>query len=218
MRYVAVFFFALSISSPATAGMITVLNPGFEDLVLPGPGGAGNYALNNIPSWDVTGQTATFKPGAVQFPGGVPEGVNVAAAGNSIDGGVISQTLAATLETNTTYTLMVDVGQRLDFPLSSHAIELIAGGVTLASDSSLSPAAGTFLTDTIIYNSGSNPAQLGQSLMIRLSASVGGQADFDNVRLDASPTAVPEPMSLSMLSIGALGLLLYRWRRRAAGA
>ena len=64
MRYVAVFFFALSISSPATAGMITVVNPGFEDLVLPGPGGAGNYALNNIPSWDVTGQTATFKPGA----------------------------------------------------------------------------------------------------------------------------------------------------------
>ena len=65
------------------------------------------------------------------------------------------------LEANTTYTLMVDVGKRLDFPLSSYSAELLAGGVTLATSSSLNPAAGTFLTDTIFFESGPNPAQLG---------------------------------------------------------
>jgi hypothetical protein len=86
--------------------MINVSNPGFEDLVLSGPGGAGNFVLDNIPSWVITSvpsQTATFKPGPGQFPGGVPEGVNVAAVGNTTVG-IISQTLSATLAANTTYT------------------------------------------------------------------------------------------------------------------
>jgi hypothetical protein len=165
MRYVAafLFFFALSIGSPARAELITVANHGFEDFVLPGPGGPGNYVLNDIPSWVVSGETATFKPGAGQFPGGVPEGFNVAAVGSGVSSGAISQILTATLQANTTYTLTVDVGHRSDVALSPYNIELIAGGVTLASDSSLSPSRGIFLTDTINYNSGSNPTQLGSS-------------------------------------------------------
>lgn len=216
MRYVAIAFIALSFTSSATAGTITVLNPGFEDLVLPGPGDATNYVLYNVPSWDVMGQTGTFKPGAAQFPGGVPEGVNVGAAGNSLGDGVISQVLTATLQADTTYTLMVDVGQRLDFPLVSYTVELIANGVTLVSDSSLNPTPGTFLTDTIIYNSGSNPAQLGQNLLIQLSAGGFGQADFDNVRLDATPTApigVPEPATFALMSVGLAGMCFGKCRK-----
>jgi hypothetical protein len=221
MRFIAVAFFALSVTSVATGDMIAVSNPGFEDLVLSGPGGAGNFALDNIPSWTVTSvpnQTATFKPGTAQFPGGVPEGVNVAAVGNTTTGS-ISQSLAALLAANTTYTLMVDVGVRLDFPSSSYLIELIANGVTLASDSSLNPAAGTFLTDTISYSSDSNPAQLGQNLEIRLSSTSpnGGQVDYDDVRLSASLNSVPEPSSLSVVGLSAFFLLIYgRFRRAAA--
>jgi hypothetical protein len=110
---------------------------------------------------------------------------------------------------------MVDVGQRLDFPLGPYTIALIANGVTLASESSLVPNPGTFLTATIVYNSGSNPAELGQNLEIQLSALIGGQADFDNVILNASPTtALPEPASLWSMVTGAVGLLLLSSRRR----
>jgi hypothetical protein len=193
---------------PIQASSLIVLNPGFEDLVLPGPGSGSNYSLYNIPSWNLTGEAGTWKPGPLQFPSGVPEGDNVAALGNTIGGGVISQILSATLQANTNYTLMVDVGQRLDYALVSYTVELIANGVTLSSDSSLHPAPGTFLTDTIIYNSGLNPAQLGQNLAIRLSAVVNGQAVFDNVRLDA--TAVPIPAAVWLLGSGLLGLIIGR--------
>jgi hypothetical protein len=198
------------------AGSITVLNPGFESLVLAGPGGPGNFAFGNIPSWNVTGQTATFKPGPTEFPGGVPEGVNVAAVGNGGGISAISQTLAATLQANMTYTLTVDVGQRLDFPLNGYTIQLMAGAVTLASDSSLAPAPGTFLSDTISYNSGSSPAQLGQNLTIQLSAPASGQVDFDAVTLDASPAATPEPATITLLGIGIAGMAGYGWGRRKA--
>jgi hypothetical protein len=211
MRHVVLALLALflSIASPASAGSITVLNPGFEALVLPGPGA---FALGNIPDWSTLGQAATFWPDTAEFPGGAPQGVNVAAVGNNVGGGMVSQILSATVQADTTYTLMVDVGQRLDFPLVSYTVALIANGVTLASDSSLRPAPGTFLTDTILYNSGSNPAQLGQNLEIQLSGPIGGQADFDDVRLNA--TAVPEPASLWLMVSGAVSLLSLPRRRR----
>ena len=69
MRHVVLALLALSLSiaSPASAGSITVLNPGFEALGLPGPG---TFALGNIPDWSTLGQTATFWPDTAEFPGG----------------------------------------------------------------------------------------------------------------------------------------------------
>lgn len=214
VRQVVVVIFALSIAVPATASVIPVLNSGFENRILPGPGNFLNFD-NDIPDWVTTGSIATFKPGAAQFPGGVPGGDNVAAVASSAGGGVLSQTLAETLAADTTYMLTVDVGNRLDVSFSAYAIELIAGGVTLASGSSPSPnpAAGTFLTKTIVFNSSSNPDQLGQNLVIRLSATGIGQADFDNVRL-----TIPEPVSLLMMSVGVFVLPIYRRRHRNVAA
>jgi hypothetical protein len=210
MRLAAFVVFALSIPAHVTAGMIPILNAGFEDQVLAGPGDF----VQIIPDWGILGQADTYWPAVSAYPGGAPQGVNVAAVGDNVGGGSVTQVLTATLGANTTYTLMVDVGARLDFPFASYTVALIANGVTLASDSSLNPAAGTFLTDTIVYNSGSNPAQLGQNLEIQLSALIGGQADFDDVRLDASPTAaVPEPASLCLMISGMVSLLFYRRRR-----
>jgi len=93
-RHLQIFSAALcapSITPFATAGIITVQNHSFEDIELSGPGGAANYAMRNIPAWVALEQSTTFKPGAVQYSAGVPEGVNVASAGY----GVISQILSA---------------------------------------------------------------------------------------------------------------------------
>jgi hypothetical protein len=45
----------------------------------------------------------------------------------------------------------------------------------------------------------------------------GGQSlEFDNVTLNGTPSPVPEPHSLGLFGLGALGLVGYAWRRRAA--
>jgi hypothetical protein len=38
------------------------------------------------------------------------------------------------------------------------------------------------------------------------------------IRVDASSNAVPEPASLTMLGLGALGFAGYAWRRRKKAA
>ena len=112
--------------------------------------------------------------------------------------------------------LVHKVGQRLDFPLSSYTVALIANGATLVPDSSLNAAPDTSHTDTIINDSGSDSAQLGQNLEIQLSASTGRRADFGNVLPKAPPTRpLPEPPSLVLLVIGLVCLLLYPGRRCA---
>jgi hypothetical protein len=63
----------------------------------------------------------------------------------------------------------------------------MAGNVTLAFDSSLSPAAGSFLTDVIVYTSGANPPHLGQALQIFVKSIGTGQVEIDDVSLTATP-------------------------------
>jgi hypothetical protein len=198
-------------SGVARGGVISVSNPGFERRVLSTPG---SYALFDVPDWSITGQVGTFRPGTFNFPAGVPEGVNVAAIGNNSGGGTLEQTLAATLSSNTKYSLMVDVGRRLDYPFSAYSIELLAGGVAIASSSVLNPLAGTFQSEELIFTTGSTHAHLGQTLGIRLTGSTArAQVNFDNVRLNAiNANAVPEPSTLAF-GFFAAGTLLMRRRR-----
>ena len=168
-------------------------------------------------------QAATFKPST--GPGceftSIPNGVNVAAVGDTAGPGSISQVLTATVQANTLYTLDVSVGRRADDTFSPYTIALEAGGTVLASDSSLNPAPGSFLTDTITFSSGPTPTTLGQPLDIVLSAT-GEQADFDEVLLDASPQVVPAPsIGLGLpafLSVGVvlLGFMLSERLRQQA--
>jgi hypothetical protein len=209
------------------AASIAVTNYSFEDSVVLNCPGGGSTCINVgvVPGWSPQNVGTTFKPSTGaggEFPGGIPDGVNVLALGGpNVFGppsGEVYQTLTASVQANTTYTLTIFVGQRGDYPLSGYTISLVANGVMLASDSSLRPSGGTFLADTITYTSGANPVELGQDLEIDLfssglsSPNAGGQIEFDDVTLNAMTTASPEPTVVSLLVLGLGGVLI---RKRA---
>ena len=168
---------------------IPIVNGNFNSDLLGCAAGPLCFDPGVIPGWVVGGPTWTFKPSTGaggEFPGGIPGGgPNVAAVGQA-DGvvGTITQDLGFAPSPNTTYTLMVYVGQRADFPLTAYAVELVVGTTSVSSDTTLKPAAGSFALDTVTYNSGSSPSA--GNLIIRLSASGGGQADFAQVVLTAT--------------------------------
>jgi hypothetical protein len=216
----------LGFAGGASATSITVNNPSFEALVLPCAGGPSCFsAIGDIPDLVTSGRTSTFKPSTGlggEFTS-IPNGVNVAAISDQGGPGSIFQALTATVQANTLYTLDVSVGARADFPFSQYTVALEAGGTVLTSDSSLNPAAGSFLPDTVTFSSGPAPPTLGQQLDIAISATgpsvlgAAAQADFDEVLLDASPSTVPEPGTLLLLTTSCIGLLAYRcFRRRHA--
>jgi len=86
----------------------------------------------------------------------------------------MSQVLSATLEANTRYELSVQVGNPYLFNGSTvtanYRVELLAGGVLLASDTGPSPADDTtWKTATVVYDSGEEPAQLGEPARVLTS-------------------------------------------------
>src|SRR6185369_5234918 len=96
-----------------------------------------------LTGWTITGGTAAgaFNPGSSQYPGSaVAHGQNVAFS----DGPTISQLLAESLRPGIRYTLQVAVGDRLDTPLPTFAVQLWAGGQMLAESSAPRPANGAF--------------------------------------------------------------------------
>ena len=102
----------------------------------------------------------------------------------------LSQVLSATLEADTQYDLSVLVGNPVLYNeglTADYRIELLAGGVLLASDTGPSPVDDTtWATVSLSYNSGANPAQLGLPLEIRLLAvdfTDWYEVNFDDVKL-----------------------------------
>jgi hypothetical protein len=101
--------------------------------------------------------------------------------------GSIFQTVGATLQANTTYTLTLSVGHRADEAFTGYVATLLAGSVAVAYDDSLNPAAGTFVEDTITYTTGATPALRGQLLAISIRSVGTGQVNIANVALTYSP-------------------------------
>jgi len=229
----------------AHAELITVQNAGFETLSLanntfnvssPGPAGWSAYGTINHNNRSIGVVNPT---GSTLYPGGAPEGRNVGVVflmdnpGNQsqfagIESGLV-QTLSATLQTNTRYTLTVEVGNMATDPSPQHAfaftgfpgyrVDLLAGGQVIASDNnSLLPSEGTFLTSQFSLSIGASHVLAGQALGIRLvnlNAAPGIEVNFDNIRLDA--TAIPEPATFaSLLGIVTLALAVFRRRARPA--
>ncbi len=108
------------------------------------------------------------------------------------DGGVISQTLTENFDRNSTYELMVDIGNRKNSAgLADYEVRIKAGGVTLISDGSVSPAEGEYETLTLNLDGSSIAAEsaaIGQPITIELVKNSGYQIVFDNVRMTATTT------------------------------
>lgn len=196
-----------SIAGPARAD-ITVLNPSFEvtNPLTISCGSGCAYNFGPIPDWTLTGNGGSWQPNATYYNLPLPDGSIVAYS----NGGTISQTLATSLAANTTYTLSVDVGHRLDGFVTDYSIALAAGGVVQNSFGGSNGAIpiGTFADETVTFTTGATVAPGDLTIVL---TSDGSQADFDNVRLTAS--TVPEPSSLSLLA-AALGIMFLALRRR----
>lgn len=240
-RFAVLLLSLAALHSPARAALLTVQNSGFETLFIadntfnvsaPGPAGWSAYGTINHSNRSIGVVNPT---GSLLYPGGAPEGRNVGVVflmdnpGNQsqfagIESGLV-QTLTATLQTNTRYTLTVEVGNMANDPSPSNTfvftgfpgyrVDLLAGGQVIASDNNtLLPAEGTFLTSQVSLSIGASHVLAGQALGIRLvnlNAGPGIEVNFDNVRLDA--TAIPEPATVASL-FGAATLALAVLRRR----
>ncbi len=201
-------------------------------------GGAGNefYVGTLTPVPDGEG-------GFINFTNGASHGQRVAIAFNfSGTGGRgeygLLQTLDATLQANTSYSLQVDIGNiasgmavnQTFFDLDGfpgYRIDLLAGDTVLASDNNTLASSideGQFGLSVVQFTTGASHASLiDQPLGIRLvNLNVIDPAfplahlevDFDNVRLTA--TAIPEPAAWSWLALIAGGWALLRRRLRSA--
>ena len=184
----------------ASAVDIAIENAGFEQVVLSCSPRDSCRATNSVPGWTGTGDFSSVKPttnpdGSFPvFPTGIPEGVNAA---ELYYNGDLVQTLGATLQPDTTYTLVYYIGAQAvsgyPFPADGYSVELLAGSMVLAVNSLLSPNPGTFVMGRIIYSS--HTVAPGQRLGIRLKNWGGGVAYFDNISLDATPAMIPSSAS-----------------------
>jgi hypothetical protein len=181
------------LTSTAWAQPITVTNPGFESPAL-----ADNGFTFGIPGWTVSGAAGVFNPPVTAYASQAPEGSNVAfltcCTGPNPNSGTASQTLATTYTADTTYTLTVRSGVRLDDPNRVVQYRLVGanGNTALASASfSTMPTRGTFRTDTLEWSVAAGEPAIGRPITIRLIQGGGaGQWNVDDVSLVASPLCV----------------------------
>jgi hypothetical protein len=195
------------------AASIFIANHSFETPVITDSSGILDTGMSTTGNWTFAGgmNQGFINPGVGENndPGfwygpspTLPNGNQVAWS----NGGTISQTLSATLQANTKYTLGAYVGRRQKVAFPGYNIELYAGGNLLASNNSVTPAEGTFAPVTVSYTSGISVTP-GQALEIRLTSQTGtnAQTNFDLITLDASP--IPEPSAiLGLLGFGLLGI------------
>ena len=173
-----------------TAPGTMIQNPSFEtaNAMTIGCGAGCSYNFDvGIPGWTITGDGGSFQPSSAYLTLPAQDGQTVAYS----QGGTIGQVLASALLANSTYTLSVDVGHRLDGYETDYTIELLAGGNVLSSvtGNSSSIPMGSLATQSVSYSSGA-AVTAGQLLEIRL-ISAGEQSDFDNVVLTInSPPAI----------------------------
>jgi hypothetical protein len=171
---------------------IPILNPDFQADVFSCAAGSTCYA-SGITGWLIGPSTSLLKASSTQFPDAPSQGIYVAAIGGSFSTGSILQTLGATVQANTLYILNLSVGARADYPFTGYLAALLAGNATLASRNAATPLGGTFVTDQVAYQSGANPAELGQPLQILVKSIGTGQVDISGVLLTAQPESEIKP-------------------------
>lgn len=214
----------LTASSIAGAAPIPITNSSFELPATP----PDSFIVNAPPNgWSAYGMLdfgnrtiGVLNPNTTAlYLDPVPDGSNVGVTflqpqQNSEAG--LQQTLAATLQPLTHYTLTVEVGNLAvgDAPFAfdgfpGYRIDLIAGTTVVASDDdTLLPDEGRFLTSTVQLTTGATHPNQGQALTIRLvnlDAAPGIEVNFDDVRLDATPLGTCTGMPLGGCKTAAPG-------------
>ena len=201
----------------ACAQSITIPNNSFENGTLPLNIGLGPYSNvlagstiatgGALPNWTAAGTTANAAAGAYAstlskwWDGNNIGYIYVFGPGAA----TLSQTLSATLQNKTTYTLSGLIGQVPTY-LFNYAIQLWAGSTLLATSSALEAKASfVSATDTLTYFSGANNPQAGQPITIVIGATGTAQGYsgvfFDNISLTAATGATVA----AVISAGAFG-------------
>lgn len=211
-------------ANAAQAGSLPVVNPSFE-LTPPGGlpdvclGGGCFYKVNGaIPGWNSSGAaTYELQPG-VQTPfdnytyhNSVPAGITI----GGVEGGALSQTLAATSVAGDTYTLSVYTGRRKDCCLFGPVIQLKVGGATIDATGA-EPAPGDWALWTATYTANTSGLPLGIVLTMNGVYTGNGATTTDAVFDAVSVTALsgtPEPAAWATVTLG-LGLAGGTVRRR----
>jgi hypothetical protein len=160
---------------------------------------------------------------------GTSSGNDYATINNDFPGVTDTITSAASLGAITpltTYTLTIAVGNETQSDTSLYgapgnlSFSLLANGVAFATKTvpNGSVANGTFADFTLTYTTPSSSSIIGENLEIQLATlpetGTAYQPGFDNIRLDANVTSVPEPSTWALMVCGALMLCCLIRRHR----
>jgi predicted ATPase len=137
--------------------------------------------------WRGVGSVNVNTPSYAAFPNGIPDGANTAAVGDQTRSGRLFQDVPAQLIVGTTYTLSAWVGNRASYTGSGRVRLETAAGHLLADSGIVTPAEGAFQKVTLTFTAQSDTVGLGEGLRVVLERAEGTQANFDGVRLTASP-------------------------------
>ena len=208
---------AIILSGQATFGQaVPVVNPSFESpsTGLYTAGAAGSSAITgwtiggggDAGVWNVAGSSSIIA--------GAADGLQIGYI-NPLGLTTVSQTLTSDLQSDSTYTLSIDVTGRADGenPGTGYSVGLYAGGDLLASVTPETHGYGTWSDLSATFTSGT--VAPGEPLTIEISDwTAGGQLDFDNVTLTDPVGAgtLPDGGMTAMLLAGSLGAL--GWFRR----
>lgn len=213
--------FALGISMTANAGVLNILNPGFDIDVLPD----GSFNCNGtigFSNWMSPGGgcgTGLLNPNITQTVGGLaPSGNNVVYE-NGPNG--YYQVLSDTYQVGMTYNFGLMIGSRLDAPPDrGYTLEFrwdtgSGFGAPVASITGIGTAgAGLFAPSTTLsYTVGAGDAAIGKNVIVMFKGGTlpGIQTLFDSA---VGTTTTPEPGTLALVAVSG-GLLALGRRKRA---